>query len=322
MSSRRPGLGKGLDALLPTSQPENTPKDPAAGVMQISPNQIKVNPHQPRKHFDQDELADLSASIKEHGVIQPLIVTKGEKEDEYILIAGERRLQASKLAQMDKVPVILREATNREMLLLALIENVQRADLNPIETAEAYNHLAENFSLTHKEIGEMVGKKRPTVTNTLNLLNASVQVKQALLDGKLREGHASAIHTLPVQTQNAIADAHEELNFSVRQMERLAAHLREIPMEQQLTELKQALKKQLYLPQPEKEAAPEKPQPAAPKAAKPGLSAELDAVRIQLEDHLETKVSMKTEGDGGMFTIHYYSTEELNRILDMILEQD
>jgi ParB family chromosome partitioning protein len=312
-------LGKGLDALISTSQ--ETEESPA-GVMEIPTRQIKKNPHQPRKNFDQEELADLASSILEHGVIQPLIVTKGENENEYILIAGERRLEASKLAQLEKVPAIVREATDREMLLLALIENVQRADLNPIETAEAYNYLAEQFSLTHKEIGELVGKKRPTVSNTLSLLNASAQVKQALLDGKIREGHASAIHTLPVQTQNAIADAHEEFNFSVRQMERLAGYLRDFPMEQQLSELKKALKKQLYLPQKEKPAGESAPQtqPAAPKAAQPSISAEFEAIRIQLEDYLETKVSMRNEGDGGTFTIRYYSTEELNRILDKIFK--
>jgi len=286
--------------------------------MQIPPGQIKTNPHQPRKNFDPDELADLAASILEHGVIQPLIVTKGEKEDEYILIAGERRLQASKLAQLEKIPAILREATNQEMLLLALIENVQRADLNPIETANAYHHLAEHFELTHKQIAEMVGKKRPTISNTLSLLDSSAQVKQALLDGKLREGHASAIHTLPVQTQNAIADAHEEHDFSVRHMERLAAHLREFPMEEQLTELKKALKKQLYLPQKEKPAPTT--EPTSPKAAQPALSAEYESVRNQLADYLETKVSMRTDGEGGTFTIQYFSTEELNRILDKILK--
>ncbi|MFN2145390.1 MAG: ParB/RepB/Spo0J family partition protein, partial [Anaerolineales bacterium] len=151
MSSRKSGLGKGLDALLPDT-PLVDRSAGEGGVMQVPIEAIKANPHQPRTHFEEDALADLSASIKEHGVIQPLILTKGEAEGQYYLIAGERRWQASKLAGLAQVPAILREATQQDMLLLALIENVQRADLNPLETAKAYRELVDKFSLTHEQI--------------------------------------------------------------------------------------------------------------------------------------------------------------------------
>jgi len=322
MSSRRPGLGKGLDALISTSQ--LTEPDSTASIMQIAASQIRSNPHQPRKSFNEEELEDLAASIREHGIIQPLVVTKGKAENEYILIAGERRLEAAKKANLEKVPAILREVTDQEMLLLALIENVQRSDLNPIETAIAYQNLSDNFSLTHEQIGQLVGKKRATVSNTLSLLNTSSKVQDAVRDRKFTEGHANAIQTLPIQTQNAILDAHlEEYNFNVRQIETLSRYLREFPLEKQLSELKHALKKKLYLPQQEKEEVESPPQAEAkPAPAKAGITPEMEAVRSRLADHLSTKVTMRQDGEGGAVTFHFYSTEELNRILDLIFSQE
>jgi ParB family chromosome partitioning protein len=209
------------------------------------------------------------------------------------------------------------------MLLLALIENVQRADLNPMETAVAYQNLSENFGLTHEQIGQLVGKKRATVSNTLSLLNTSSKVQDAVRDSKFREGHANAIHTLPIQTQNAILDAHmEEYNFNVRQIETLSRYLREFPLEKQLSELKYALKKKLYLPQEEKEEAESPPQTdTKPTPAKAGITPEMEAVRTRLADHLSTKVTMRQDGEGGAVTFHFYSTEELNRILDLIFKE-
>ncbi|MCK7481539.1 MAG: ParB/RepB/Spo0J family partition protein [Candidatus Moduliflexus flocculans] len=182
---KRTGLGKGLDALIPSG--EARPGGVGGGINQISIDLIQRNPRQPREKFDLDELENLAASIREHGVIQPLIVSPG-KNGVYTLIAGERRLQASRKAGLKSVPVVIRQATDQQLLELALIENVQRADLNAIEEAEAYQHLAREFKMSHEKIAERVGKSRVAVTNTLRLLEASAAVKQALVDGQHHRG--------------------------------------------------------------------------------------------------------------------------------------
>ncbi len=168
--AKRTGLGKGLDALIPTGQ--STSSSDNSGVAQVSVDLIQRNPRQPREKFDIEELENLAASIREHGVIQPLIVSPA-KNGIYILIAGERRLQASRKAGLQTVPVVIRHATDQQLLELALIENVQRADLNAIEEAEAYQNLAKEFKMSHETIAARVGKSRVAVTNTLRLLDAS-----------------------------------------------------------------------------------------------------------------------------------------------------
>src|SRR3990170_952123 len=182
---QRSGLGKGLDALIPAGKP--TSSADAGGVTQVSLDSIQRNPRQPREKFDIEELENLATSIREHGVIQPLIVSPA-KNGIYVLIAGERRLQASRKAGLKTVPVVIRHATDQQLLELALIENVQRADLNPIEEAEAYQHLEKEFNLSHEMVASRVGKSRVAVTNTLRLLDASAAVKQALVDGRITEG--------------------------------------------------------------------------------------------------------------------------------------
>src|SRR5512134_69222 len=164
----RSGLGKGLDALIPTGQ-KTSGSGGEGGVAQVAIDLIQRNPRQPREKFDLEELENLAASIREHGVIQPLIVSPG-KSGLYTLIAGERRLQAARKAGLKTVPVVVRHATDQQLLELALIENVQRADLNAIEEAEAYQHLAKEFNLSHDAIAARVGKNRSTVTNTIRLL--------------------------------------------------------------------------------------------------------------------------------------------------------
>jgi len=172
--AKRKGLGKGLDALIPASSEVKTSKG-GSGVTQVSVDLVQRNPRQPRERFDIDELESLAASIREHGVIQPLIVSPG-KNGVYILIAGERRLQASRKAGLETVPVVIRHATDQQLLELAIIENVQRADLNPIEEAEAYQHLSREFKMSHEKIAERVGKSRVAVTNTMRLLDACAAV--------------------------------------------------------------------------------------------------------------------------------------------------
>lgn len=190
--AQRKGLGKGLDALIPGGKTASVSSGSGSGVQHAPVESIKRNPRQPRLTFKDDELNELAASIKEHGVIQPLIVMSNG-DGTYILIAGERRLQASQRAGLKTVPVIPRQANNQELLELALIENVQRADLNPMEEAEAYRHLADDFGLSHEMIAKRVGKSRVAVTNTIRLMNLADAVKQALVDGKITEGHARAL---------------------------------------------------------------------------------------------------------------------------------
>src|SRR5687767_4421362 len=217
---QRSGLGKGLDALIPSGK--TTSSGEGSGVTQVAVDLIQRNPRQPRENFDIQELENLATSIREHGVIQPLIVAPGQNGI-YILIAGERRLQASRKAGLKTVPVVIRHATDQQLLELALIENVQRADLNAIEEAEAYQHLAKEFKMSHDAIAGRVGKSRVAVTNTIRLLDASAAVKQALVDGQISEGHARAMLRLPTANQQ------EELlkkvinnNLNVRQIEELA----------------------------------------------------------------------------------------------------
>ena len=158
---------------------------------------IQRNPRQPRQSFKEDELEELAASIREHGIIQPLIVAPAVNGT-FTLIAGERRLQAARRAGLRNVPVVIRNATDQQLLELALIENVQRADLNPIEEAEAFHHLIKEFGLSQESVASRVGKSRVAVTNTLRLLDAASSVKQALVDGKITEGHARALwHYIP-----------------------------------------------------------------------------------------------------------------------------
>ena len=226
------GLGKGLDALIPSGfqtgtapAVESTPA--IAGLLTVPIDQIVPNPRQPRSHFDQTALAELAASIREYGVIQPLIVSRTGEGTSYTLVAGERRLQASQLAGLTSVPVIVRQTTDQQRLELALIENIQRADLNPLEEASAYRQLFEEFRLSHEEIGARVGKSRVAITNTLRLLNLPAVVQKALLDSLISEGHARALLGLsnPLAVESALRTVLLQ-KMSVRQTEELVNKLK------------------------------------------------------------------------------------------------
>ena len=279
----RSGLGKGLDALSPTG---NKTTGGEGGIAQVPIDSIQRNPRQPREKFDLEELENLAASIREHGVIQPLIVSPGKNEI-YTLIAGERRLQAARKAGLKTVPVVIRHATDQQFLELALIENVQRADLNAIEEAEAYQHLAKEFKFSHETIASRVGKSRVAVTNTLRLLEASAPVKQALVDGRITEGHARAMLALPsAKAQENLLNQVVNLDLSVRQTEALAAKL--------------SGKK-----------------PTGRRRA--GLNADLNDIEKRLLSKLGTRVSVKHNKDGkGRITIYYYSNEELDSLLEKL----
>ena len=281
--AQRTGLGKGLDALIPGGK--DSPSI-AGGVMQAAVESIARNPRQPRVQFDAGELDELAASIREHGIIQPLIVSPG-KNGAYVLIAGERRLQAAKKAGLQTVPVILRQASDRQHLELALIENVQRADLGPLEEADAYQHLVQDFGLSQEEVAARVGKSRVAVTNTLRLLGLSQRVKQALAEEQITEGHARALLGLTsAKAQEAALQTVLKLFLSVRQTEGLVRKLGG-----------------------EKPKAKVKSKPAA----------DVADIERRLRASLGTKVAFKHGKKGGAVTIYYYSDEELDTLLERLL---
>lgn len=280
--AKRTGLGKGLDALIPAGQ--SVPSSEGGGIAQIAIDLIQRNPRQPREKFDIEELENLAASIREHGVIQPLIVSPG-KNGIYVLIAGERRLQAARKAGLKTVPVVIRHATDQQLLELALIENVQRADLNAIEEAEAYQNLAKEFKMSHETIAERVGKSRVAITNTLRLLDASAAVKQALVDGRITEGHARAMLSLSAKAQEALLNQIINLDLSVRSTEVLA---------RKYTGQKPATKRRST------------------------SSADVNDIERRLRSSLGTKVALKHSKKGGTVTIYYYSNEELDSLLEKL----
>ncbi|NQS92186.1 MAG: ParB/RepB/Spo0J family partition protein [Chloroflexi bacterium] len=291
MAAKRPGLGKGLDALIPT-HPEGEILSEFGGVLEVPVTLIGTNPHQPRKSFDQEKLKELAASIKEHGIIQPLVLSTQDagEEQKYALIAGERRLRAAQLAGLKTVPAVLREADGQDHLLLALIENVQRADLNPLETASAYQSLAVEFNLSHEEIGKKVGKSRTAVTNILRLLDLPDVVQQAVRKNQISMGHARALLALPnIKAQSAALQSILTQDLNVRQTESLVTQL-----------------KGNKIPKPPK---------------KDHKSPELQSLEDDLQSSLGTKVRLTRSKKGsGTITVHYYSDEEFNTLMDRFLK--
>lgn len=284
MPKKRTGLGKGLDALIPSSGFEPEPAT-NLGVVDIPVQDVRPNPRQPRQKFDPQELNNLADSLQEHGIIQPLIVSQGDKPGEYILVAGERRLLAARQAGLALVPALVRETSDQERLELALVENVQRTDLGPLETAEAFRQLSEEFGLSHGEIGTRVGKSRVAVTNTLRLLQLPPSIQQALTDGNITEGHARALLSLPTSHSQAAALATIlTKGLNVRQTEELVRRL-------------------------SGDKTTPKPKPAPPP--------EIKAIEDRLQTRLGTRVTLRYGRKGGSLTIHYYSDEELESILNI-----
>jgi ParB family chromosome partitioning protein len=281
--TKKYGLGKGLDALLPGGKEHR----PESGITHVSLEDILPNPRQPRILMDPQEITELATSIQEHGVIQPLIVTHASQPDQYILIAGERRLIAARQAGLLAVPVIIRDATEQQLVELALVENVQRADLSPLETAEAYRQLTEEFALSHDEIASRVGKSRAAVTNTLRLLNLPDDVRRALAENRISEGHARALLALPnPESQSAVLSTVVKRELNVRQTEELVRKL-----------------------------SGEKPIPHP----KPGPTPDLLDLEERLRQRLGTRVNLNHRRKGGTLIIHYYSEEELNSLVNLIL---
>jgi ParB family chromosome partitioning protein len=313
------GLGRGLSSLIPQRKPASASADgvenkinkpeadfnyfgsrvekdsdiPSANVSvatapkllednEIEISKISPNPHQPRFHFDENKLQELSNSIKEHGIIQPIVVSRlGEK---FEIIAGERRFQAAKLAGLTKVPVIIRDVTEQQKLELAIIENIQRHDLNPVEEARSYQKLIDEFDLNQEEAAQKLGKSRSAVANKLRILNLPVEIQKALMEGKITEGHAKAILAIEnPEKQKALFDLILKSGLTVRQTEN------------KTKEVSVRTHKRLVSVDPEQKA-----------------------LEDNLSQVLNTKVKLQKSGAGGKIVIEFYSEEELRNIAENI----
>jgi ParB family chromosome partitioning protein len=273
-------LGRGLGALIPQRSPA------AGGVAEIPLARIQGNPHQPRQRFDHAELEALASSIREHGVIQPVLVT--ESVHGYQLIAGERRVRAARLAGLERIPAVVRQLADSEQLELALVENLQREDLNPIESAHAYRQLVDHFGFTQERLAERVGRARPTIANTLRLLELDASLQDAIAASAITEGHGRALGALPPEHQRRLLSTVVDQGLSVRQTEELVRRVRE--------------------PRVVDEAS------AAPATRDP----DQERVEEDLRRALGTKVSLSRSRRGGRIVIEYYSDEELGRLYERL----
>lgn len=282
--AQKSGLGRGLEALIPGALSGSTS---TAADSHVLISMIVPNPQQPREQMAEESLLELADSIREHGILQPLVVSHDAITGMYTLVAGERRLRAAKIAGLEKVPVIIRTVSEQQRLTQALIENIQRADLSPLETARGFRRLADEFNLTHEAIAAQVGKSRVTVTNLLRLLNLPVEVQNALAEERISEGHARALLGLPGAQAQASA-LHTILNhdLNVRQTEELVRKLTGI-----------------------------KP-PAIPP---PAIDPHIREIEDRMRDKLGTRVSLHPTKKGGTIVIHYYSDEELNDLVDKLI---
>ena len=274
-------LGRGLSALIPDKEEID---DFKAHLSTLPVDQIKSNPLQPRLVIDDESIVELAESIKANGIIQPIIVNKTARS-EYELIAGERRLWAAKLAGLDSVPVVIRSVDKKEQLQLAIVENIQRKDLDPIEEANAYQTLVEDFSLTHQEIAQMVGKDRPTISNCIRLLKLPLEIQAMVSEGKLSSGHARAILSIEPEYQVLFAQHIIQYHLTVRQAEEKA---------------------KTFIQQLEKP----KPQENNPEILK---TLEKDLHKI-----LGLKVKVKERGGKGKITLEYSSPEELRHLQELL----
>ena len=284
MATRKGGLGKGLDSLIADKVGTSNEKTDAKNEVMVNINKVEPNKEQPRKNFDEDALLELSESIKQFGVLQPLLVV--DRKDYYEIIAGERRWRAAKMAGLKKVPVIIKDLTEQEIVEISLIENIQRENLNPIEEAIAYKRLLNEFNLKQDEVAERVSKSRTAVTNSMRLLKLCDKVQQMVIDDMISTGHARALLGITdEEKQYTLAQKIFDEKISVRDTEKLVK------------------KMQKQKNAPAKEVNPEKKK--------------LDAVYQEAEEKMKTilgtKVSMK-----GKIEIEYYSPDELTRIYELI----
>jgi ParB family chromosome partitioning protein len=276
------GLGRGLAALLPGAE------GPGLASLEIPLAELESNPLQPRRHFEQAALEELAGTIRAHGVLTPVVVRRTAHG--YQIVAGERRVRAARLAGLTRVPAIVREASNAEALEMALVENLQREDLNPLEAAEAYQRLVEEFGLTQEEVAQRVGRERTSVTNALRLLRLPRKIREDLAGGILSEGHARALLGLDRQADQFKArDLIVGKGLSVRATEALVRRLK----------------------RGDRKAA------ARPAAA----NADLQALEDQLRQALGTKVRIARSGPAGTIEISFFSDEDLTRLVELLVGQ-
>lgn len=315
--AKRTGLGRGIGALIPTADQSERPVDvffpgaslrqttaeaaqeieddapdleivPGVHLIQVDPNTIVANPRQPRTHFNPEDLAELVHSVREFGVLQPVVVRKNT-EGQYELIMGERRTRAAREAGLDVIPAIVRDTADEDLLRDALLENLHRSELNPLEEASAYQQLLEDFGITQEELATRIGRSRPQISNTIRLLKLPVPVQQRVAAGVLTAGHARAILSLETpESMQRLADKVVNEDLSVRATEEAA-----------------------------------KSQPAAGSSAKPTPGARrayLDEVAGKLGDRLNTRVKIALGARKGQVTIDFASIQDLNRILEELGE--
>ena len=288
------GLGKGLSALFVETGEDygrslifdEEPVKTGEGVTEIEVSSIFANPNQPRKVFDETALEELASSIKKHGVIMPIIVNKSG--DRYMIIAGERRFRASKIAGLDKVPVIIKNYSDRQIKEISLIENLQREDLNPIEAANAMRSLMNDYGLTQEDLADRIGKSRPAIANTLRLLSLDPIVMKMVEDGRLSAGHARSLVSVPQPDQIKIAQSAVKDGASVREIEKRV--------------------KDYFLPPEEKEK----------KKRKLELSAELKDLIGQMQRTFGTKVNAIGNDTKGRIYIDYYTRDDLDRLAEIV----
>ena len=281
------GLGKGIDVLFDGKNAELSEPENGGGVTKLKINSVEPNKNQPRKVFDKEKLNALADSIKEHGIIQPITVTEG-KNGNYLIIAGERRWRAAKKAGLSEIPAIIGEFTEEEAAELALIENLQREDLNPIEEALGYRQLLEKFSLTQEDISRKIGKSRSAVANSLRLLSLDDDMRDMVAEGTITSGHARALLSVEdTEIRNALAKRITEGSLNVRQAEALA--------------------KQLGRKKPKK----------APKVPSAG-DIEIENISEKMSSALGTKVKISHTARKGRIEIEYYGNDDLERLLTLL----
>ncbi len=281
------GLGRGLAALIPTGPVAAPPPPPLPGTREIPVSAIRRNPYQPRGRFEIDDLRQLSESVAQHGVIQPVVVI--EVEGGYQLIAGERRTRAAELAGLETIPAVVRSAGEQEQLALALVENLQRSDLNAMDEARAFRQLIDEFGLTQEDVARRVGRTRPAIANTLRLLQVSPEVQDAVEDRRITEGHARALAGLDDHAAQDLAlGLVEERSLSVRQTEQL---VREVAAGSRLQRAGRA-------------AAPDP---------------DIERLEAELRDSLGSKVSLNAGRRGGRITITWYDEDDLARLVERLV---
>ena len=277
-ADRPVALGRGLAALIPQRPPNSS------GSAEIPLDRIRANPRQPRLRMDDAALATLTASIREHGVIQPVLVT--ETLDGYQLVAGERRVRAARAAGLERIPAVIRQVADREQLELALVENLQREDLDPLESARAYRQLIDEFGFSQEALAARVGRARSTVANTLRLLDLHATVQSAVADAVITEGHGRAIGGLPLEQQPTVVASVIAQDLSVRQTEEFVRRIRE---------------------------------PRATHQASVIRDADAERVEEDLRRALGTKVRLARSRRGGRIVIDYYTEEELGRLYERLM---